>query len=249
MNEDTRKNMAAWDAACAVYQQHNAARLPTDEPTWGVWGIPERELKVLGEVAGTDVLELGCGGAQWSIALARKGARATGLDVSEVQLVFARDLVKRAGVEVKLVKAAAEATGLPGASFDLLMADHGAPDYTDPAAWVPEAARLLRPGGRLVFNAVTPWQHICFDPAANTVEARLVDGYFGVKRYVDEGMVEFMFGYGDWIRLFRANGFVVEDLLELQAPEGATTTHDGYAPAGWARLWPSEQIWKVRKQG
>lgn len=247
MHEDVRRNQAVWDADSADYQRRNAARLSRTEPTWGVWGIPERELQVLGDVAGLDVLELGCGGAQWSICLARRGARVTGLDVSGQQLAFAREQVREAGVEVRLVHASADATGLPDAAFDLVFADHGAPGFVDPARWVPEVARLLRPGGRLVFNSTTPWLHGCFDPAANAVGERLVSPYFGMHRFEDEGLVEFQLGYGDWIRLFGANGLRVLDLVELRAPEGAWTTYTGYAPVEWARRWPSEQIWKVEK--
>ena len=53
--------------------------------------------------------------------------------------------------------------------------------------------------------------------------------------------------YGDWIRLFRANGLVVEDLIELRPPEDADTTYVDYAPLEWARAFPGEHIWKVRK--
>lgn len=251
MNEDIRRNRARWDAGSAEYQRRNAARLPSDDATWGVWGIPERTLNALGDVAGKDVLELGCGGAQWSIALARRGARVTGLDVSGAQLAAARDNVRTAGVTVALVHASADATGLASASFDLVFADHGAPSFVDPYLWVPEAARLLRPGGRLVFNAATPWLHVCFDPAAGTPGDRLLSDYFGMRRFEDpdpaDGMVEFMLGYGDWIRLFGAHALRVVDLVELRAPADAWTTYVGYAPPGWARRWPAEQIWTVER--
>ena len=60
--------------------------------------------------------------------------------------------------------------------------------------------------------------------------------------------VEFHLAHGDWIRLLRANGFEVEDLVEVQAPDGATTTYDWMSPE-WARKWPCEEAWKVRKAG
>jgi hypothetical protein len=53
--------------------------------------------------------------------------------------------------------------------------------------------------------------------------------------------------YGDWIRLFRANRLLVEDLIELRPPEGADTTYDDYAPLDWARAFPGEHIWRLRK--
>lgn len=76
---------------------------------WGTWHLPESELHVLGEVVDRDILELGCGAAQWSIALARAGARPVGLDLSERQLSHARRLIAEAGVHVPLIQASAEA--------------------------------------------------------------------------------------------------------------------------------------------
>lgn len=257
MHPDVRRNQAVWNADSADYQRRNAATLSKTEPRWGVWALPERELRILGDVAGKDVLELGCGGAQWSIALARRGARMTGLDVSEAQLAFAREQVRAEGVDVRLVHASADETGLPSSSFDLVFADHGAPGFVDPHRWVPEVARLLRGGGRLAFNVATPWLHATWDPARQAVGTRLVLDYFGMHRFedttppegVERGMVEFMLGYGDWIRLFLANGLRVVDLVELRPPEHASTTYSTYAPPEWARRWPAEQIWKVEKEG
>lgn len=249
-HDDVSRNRRYWNGISADYQRQHVARLPTDEPTWGVWGIPERELGVLGDVAGLDVLELGCGGAQWSIALARRGARCTGLDLSDGQLAFAREKVAAEGVPVRLVHASAHATGLEAASFDLVFADHGAPTFTDPRRLVPEVARLLRPGGRFVFDMATPWLDVCRDPEADRVGRTLEVDYFGLHRVPSVGEDEavcFQLGYGDWIRLFRRCGLTVEDLVELRPPEGAWTSYEGYAPVDWARRWPAEHIWKVAK--
>jgi ubiquinone/menaquinone biosynthesis C-methylase UbiE len=120
-----------------------------------MWQLPESELRVLGDVAGKDVLELGCGAAQWSILLAREGARVVGLDYSERQLEHARASLTGAGVEVQLVHASAESLPFPDKSFDIVLADHGANRFVDPYAWVPEAARVLRRGGLLAFSEST----------------------------------------------------------------------------------------------
>jgi SAM-dependent methyltransferase len=249
-SEDLSHNERYWNAISAEYQRLHARRLPSDDPTWGAWGIPERELGVLGDVAGLDVLELGCGGAQWSIALARRGARSTGLDLSEAQLAHARALVAKAGVAVRLVHASADATGLDDGAFDLVFADHGAPTFTDPRRLVPEVARLLRPGGRFVFDMATPLLDVCRDPRKDRVSASLEIDYFGLHRVpsVGEGApVVFQLPYGEWIRLFRACGLTIEDLVELRPPEDGWTTYTGYVPLEWARRWPAEHIWKVAK--
>ena len=158
-------NRRVWDEQADGYQAKHGGQLDESGGTgWGVWQIPEAELQVLGDVAGLDVLELGCGAAQWSIALAGQGARPTGLDNSARQLEHARDLMAAAGVEFPLVHASAESTGLPAQSFDVVFCDFGAMTFTDPALSVPEAARLLRPGGLFAFSALTPIVDLVWPP-------------------------------------------------------------------------------------
>jgi hypothetical protein len=62
----------------------------------------------------------------------------------------------------------------------------------------------------------------------------------------DEGEVEFAIPHGEMVRLLRGSGFDVEDLVEIRAPEGATTRFEYVSPE-WARRWPSEEVWKARK--
>jgi SAM-dependent methyltransferase len=201
-------------------------------------------------VAGRDVLELGCGGAQWSIQLAGQGARPVALDNSGRQLAHARRLMGEAGVRFPLVHASAEVVPLADASFDIVFCDHGGMSFADPALTVPEAARLLRPGGLLAFNMSTPFLFLTWDPATETVGERLLIDYFGLRRFAyDDGLVEYQLPYGEWIRLFRMNGFVIENLTELRPPEDATTTYPEFAPLSWARRWPAEHVWRVRKEG
>jgi SAM-dependent methyltransferase len=212
-----------------------------------MWQVPESELQVLGDMAGKDVLELGCGAAQWSILLAGRGARVVGLDNSERQLDHARRAMAYAGIDFPLVHAAAESVPLGDASFDVVFCDHGAMSFADPLVVVPEVARLLRSGGALAFSHYTPLAWICADEDENMVERLHLD-YFGMHRYEAPGEpVGFNLGYGDWIRLFRRSGFTVEDLIEIRPPEGAETTYRTAGETAWARRWPMEEIWKARK--
>ena len=72
--------------------------------------------------------------------------------------------------------------------------------------------------------------------------------YFGMHRLEEgDGPILFNLPYGEWIRLFRANGLEIEDLIEMQPPEGAESTYRTAADTEWARSWPLEEIWKVRK--
>jgi SAM-dependent methyltransferase len=242
-----QRNRAYWDRTSAEYQREHASQLPTDSPTWGVWGLPESELNILGDVAGLDVLENGCGGAQWSIALSRAGARVTGLDLSGEQLRHARALVDQAGVEVTLVQGNGEQLPFPDASFDVVFCDHGATSWADPQRVIPEAARVLRPGGLLAFNMATPLVELCWDDEADALSTELKADYFGLRGYDAGEEVGFQLPYGAWIRLFRASGLAIEDLVELRAPQGASSTYQ-MAPAAWARRWPAEHIWKLRRE-
>jgi SAM-dependent methyltransferase len=245
-----RRNRDFWDADADEYQAAHAADLGPDRArAWGAWRIPDADLGLLGDVRGLDVLEYGCGAAQWSVVLAQDGARVVGLDQSRAQLRHARRLQAERGVAFPLV--AADATDAPfaAASFDVVFCDHGAMSFCDPAATVPEAARLLRPGGRLVFCKATALLYLTYDWRRARQDRRLRADYFGMRCFDSgDGTVDFQVPYGDWLRLFAANGLVVEDLVELRPPAGATTTYD-LVPLEWARRWPAEEVWVLRRDG
>jgi SAM-dependent methyltransferase len=244
-----RHNRAFWDADADDYQSAHGAHLAGAPLAWGAWRIPETELGVLGDLHGRDVLELGCGAAQWSTALTAAGVNAVGLDLSAGQLRHGRDHAIRARLEVPLVLASAERVPLRDESFDVVLSDHGAMSFCDPERTLPEAARLLRAGGLLAFCTSTPLLAMTWDTERERQTATLQRRYFGMRRLdFDEGTIDFVPPTGEWLRLFRRFGFEVDDLLELRAPKGGTTTYDDYVPYRWARRWPAEQIWKVRRK-
>jgi SAM-dependent methyltransferase len=247
---DARKNVELWTQANAEYTDRNAStNWALDEISWGIWGIDESELKVLGDVDGLDVVELGCGTAYFSAWLAKRGARPVGVDVTPAQLATARRLMTETGIEFPLVEADAAETGLPGGSADLVVSEYGASIWVDPYRWVPEAARLLRPGGRLAFLRNSTLVILCSGDEIPAKE-HLVHPQFGMLRFeFPEGGVEFHLPHGKWIDLLRANGFEIERLIEIQAPPDAVT-HDwySYVTADWARKWPCEEIWVANKR-
>src|SRR6185312_12186726 len=110
-----------------------------DEITWGLFGVPESKLGVLGDVAGLDVVELGCGTAYFSAWLARRGARPVGVDPTPAQLETARRMQRETGLDFPLVEAAAESVPLPDASFDLAFSEYGASLWAVPERWLDEA--------------------------------------------------------------------------------------------------------------
>jgi SAM-dependent methyltransferase len=248
--EDAKKNVALWTQANAEYTNANATtNWALDEISWGIWAIDESELNVLGDVQGLDVVELGCGTAYFSAWLAKLGARPTGVDVTPAQLETARRMMAETGIEFPLIEADAAETGLPDASADLVVSEYGASIWVDPYRWIPEAARLLRPGGRLVFLRNSTLVILCSDDEVPAKE-HLVHPQFGMKRFeFPEGGVEFHLPHGEWIDLLRANGFEIERLIEIQAPADAEThSHYSYVTADWARKWPCEEIWAARKR-
>jgi SAM-dependent methyltransferase len=247
---DARRNRASWDAYSDEYQELHREFIGRAEPRWGMWQLPESELQILGDVAGKDVLEYGCGAAQWSILLARVGARPVGLDNSGRQLEHARRLMAEAGVEFPLVHASAGEAPLEDASFDIVFCDHGAMTFVDPYATVPEVARLLRPGGLFAFSHTTALSLVCYDEQADKTVPELRRPLFGLHRleWPDASEpVDFNLPQGKWIELFRANGFAIEELVEVQPPEGASSTYRSEEETEWARRWPMEQIWRLRK--
>ena len=241
------KNRKFWDATSDAYQATHGATLWQKALAWGVWHIPESQLGILGDVEGRDVLELGCGAAQWTLALRGRRARAVGVDLSGQQLRHARSLAESQGIGVPLVQGDAERLPFTSQSFDIVFCDHGAIVFASPERVVEEASRVLRPNGLMALCMSTPIRDVCVDPGAGTVTSRLVADYFDLSRFDDGESVVYQLPYGAWIRLFRSHGLVVEDLVELQAPQDATTTYSDFISTPWAHRWPAEHIWKVRK--
>ena len=244
------RNRAVWDRRAAEYAGPGL-RLWAAEPAWGLWNIPEAQVGLFPtDVAGRDSIELGCGTGYVSAWLARRGARPAGLDNSTAQLATARGLQEQFGLPFPLVHASAEQAPFADASFDLAISEYGASIWCDPYRWIPEAARLLRPGGELIFllNSVLL---VLTVPDADDQPAteRMVRPFFGMHRFewpADES-VEFHLGHGDMIRLLRGCGLEVEDLHELRPGPDATTRYP-FVTLDWARQWPGEEVWKTRKK-
>jgi SAM-dependent methyltransferase len=246
------RNRLAWNRFASKYVEPARRAWEQKEPTWGIWSIPESRAHVLPRrVNGLDVIELGCGTAYVSAWLARRGARVTGIDNSEEQLKTARAMQKEHKLYFPLLHGNAEEVPMPDGSFDLVISEYGACVWCDPYLWIPEASRLLRPGGRLIFLGNGAILMLCTnDEEEAPASPMLVRDYFGMRRFEfpdSEAAVEFHLGYGDWIRLLRANSFDIENLIELRPKKGATTTYP-FVKSEWARRWPSEEVWVARKQ-
>ncbi len=251
ISADAKRNRANWTRANADFTDARASRAwAAEEITWGVFDVPEASLNTLGEVDGLDVVELGCGTAYVSAWLARRGARPVGVDVTPAQLATARRCQREFGIDFPLVEASAEDVPLPSESFDLAVSEYGASIWCDPNLWIPEAHRLLRPGGRLWFLRNSTLSILCAPDEGPPVET-LHRPQRGLGRLVWPGEVgvEWQLPHGELFRLLRRTGFDVVDLVELYPPDDAVD-HAYYQTASvdWARNWASEEIWVAEKK-
>jgi SAM-dependent methyltransferase len=252
LSPDALRNREIWTQENEDYTGPKALEAwRQEEIGWGVFQVPESTVAALPDVAGKDVVELGCGTAYFSAWLAKRGARPVGVDVTPAQLETARRCQQELGIEFPLVEGSAEDVPLPDASFDLALSEYGASIWCEPERWIGEAARLLRPGGELVFLVNSTLAILC-SPDEGKVVDQLQRPQFGMYRFEwpgeDEG-VNFYIPHGEWIRVLGKHGFEVVALHELQAPADAED-HSRYdfVPAEWARKWPSEDIWRARKR-
>jgi SAM-dependent methyltransferase len=253
--DHVRVNRDSWDEDAPNWVERGRASWASEEPVWG-GGNRESEVRLLPDVSGLDAIELGCGTAYVSAWLMRRGARVIGLDNSSRQLATARTFQEEFALPFPLVHADAERVPFADESFDFAISQYGAAIWCDPYRWIPEASRILRPGGRLVFQAGSPLVMLCYpvDDDDAPAESQLHRDYFGMHRFEwhdERGVVdavEFHLGHGDLIRLLRSCAFEIEDLIELQ-PTPDAGEDDPFIPLEWARRWPSAECWRVRKAG
>jgi SAM-dependent methyltransferase len=245
-------NREAWTRSSGDWVAPGRRSWERADITWGVWDVLESEIQALGDVRqlqGLDVIELGCGTAYFSAWMAKLGARPVGIDITPAQLETARAFQTEFGIEFPLIEASAESVPLPDSSFDLAISEYGASIWCDPLRWIPEAARLLRPGGTLVFlrnGTIATLTAIDDGPSGVT----LMRDYRSIERleWDNPPSVEFQMPPGKLIRLLRTNGFEIEDLIELFPPDDAEENRFEYMTLDWAKQWPSEEIWRVRKR-
>lgn len=254
LSEHVAENRRYWDAMAGDWIAPGEHAWE-HEASWGTWGIPNTELRLLpDEMHGQRAIELGCGTGYVSAWMRRRGATVYAIDNSEAQLATARRLSRLHGLDdIEWVHGNAETVAQPDGSFDFAISEYGAAIWCEPAVWISEAHRLLRAGGELAFLGNHPLAMVCTPLDGSLVTDRLERGYFDLGRLdwrdaiTDPGGIEFNLPLSSWLRLFADVGFDVIDYVEVQAPESATGTN-GMVTADWARRFPSEQAWRLRKR-
>lgn len=251
--EYAERNREHWTQSNAKYTDARAREAWSEaEAHWGVWHVPESKVRILPDVNGLDVIELGCGTAYFGAWLKKLGARrVVGVDITPAQLASARAMEAEFGLGLELIEANAEDVPLPDGSFDLAFSEYGASLWCDPYRWIPEAARLLRPAGELIFVRNSDLQMVC-SPDEDRVAERLVRPLRDMNRldWTSEGEVstEFHIDTSDMFGLLKQSGFEVLDFRFVYAPDGAVDhPYYSFVPAAWAKRWPAEEIWRARK--
>jgi len=242
------QNRAIWDDRYSEWFGSRAAQQWTAEPRWGIWATPESDLHVLPELSGKDVIDLGCGTAYIGAWVTRAGGRAVGIDNSAEQLATAAALQQEFGLVFPLIHGNAEKVPLPDNSFDIAISEYGASSWCDPTLWIPEAARLLRAGGQLIFLRNSTLLELCTAPDADAAGDRLSRPYADAAR-IDrpDGGTHFQLPTGPMIKLLRESGFLIEELTEFVVPADAHSDYE-YVSSEWASTWPSVEVWKATRQ-
>jgi SAM-dependent methyltransferase len=246
--DDLAVNRALWKVVNEDFTDRNAESAWAEpEITWGLFKVAERELGVLGDVEGRDVVELGCGTAYFSAWLARRGAHPVGVDLTRAQLRTAQRCQDSFGIDFPLIEANAEHAPIRDGTFDLVVSEYGASVWCDPARWLAEAARLLRPGGRLVFLTNSILATLCVPEDEGLAAHELLRPQRHMRRvHWSGGGVEYHPSHGDWIEILTTNGFVIDALHELYAPAGAQPAeYYDIASPDWATQWPAEDLWSA----
>ena len=248
----TRRNREHWDARATSTRRGTRAFIGQQRAALGRVAARRGELRVLGDVAGKDVLELGCGAAQWSILLAGRGARPVGLDNSARQLEHARRAMATPESSSRSSTRARRTCRSTTRASTSSSATTARSTFGDPFRVVPEAARAA-PAGR-------PVRVLALDVRSLRSAGDPEDGSHATRRSTRllrpaplrrrrrTSRSSSSSRYGEWIRLFRANGLGSRSSSRCSRPRARRRPTGTRPRRAWARRWPMEEIWKVRKR-
>lgn len=253
--ESVAANRAWWDADADDYHAEHGEFLGVTDFVWCPEGLREEDARLLGEpgdLAGRDVLEVGCGSAPCARWLTTQGARVTAFDLSAGMLRWAAAANEATDIDVPLVRANAEHLPFASETFDIACTAFGAlPFVADLPGTFREVARVLRPGGSWVFAVTHPIRWIFpDDPGPNGL--RVTGSYFDRTPYVEVDAdgnatyVEYHRTLGDFVRALTDAGFTLVDLVEPEWPDSLTEEWGQWSPLRGA-LFPGTAIFVARR--
>ncbi|MEU8266958.1 class I SAM-dependent methyltransferase [Sphaerisporangium sp. NPDC049002] len=231
-----RANRRWWDSAADEYQAEHGGFLRDAGFVWCPEGLDEAEARLLGDVRGRRVLEIGCGAGQCGRWLTGQGAEVAAFDLSHRQLQHARRIDEELGTRLPLVQADAGRIPFADGSFDLACSAFGAlPFVADAGPVLTETRRVLRPGGLFVFSVSHPirWA-FPDDPGPRGLTSDR--SYFDRSPYVEHdedgepSYVEHHRTLGDWVGLIVASGLTLASLTEPEWPTGHDRAWGGWSP-------------------
>ncbi len=248
---DESRHAQSLERDLPYYQAEN--RIPTEFVHYGPHCPNEDQLQLIGDVRGQHILEVGCGGGQCSIAFARRGAIATGLDLSDEQVKFARELAQTEGVTATFQQSSAEdLSAIADASQDVVFSAYALQYVEHMDTCFGEVARVLEPGGLFVFSLDHPFWYCVAES-----ELRVQFSYFDTVYWYDweqkdmsrhPKVEQFQRTVGDWFRLLRGAGLEVLDIIEPEpVAEGSGQDWGEYYSPERQKMVPATIIWKARK--
>jgi SAM-dependent methyltransferase len=243
----------SWNLISPHYQKRH--QIPTDFVHYGPHCPNEDQLQLIGDVRGKHVLEIGCGGGQCSIAFAKRGAIAAGIDLSDAQIEFARKSAQNEGVEATFSRGNIEdLSAIPDASQDVVFSAFALLYVENIERCLAEVHRVLVPGGLLVFSLDHPFWDCLADDSMKIVRSyhNCAPWVWDWDEFKDIGVCATMRSFhrkvGDWLRLLREAGLEVLEILEPEPVESGSSQDGGeyYSPER-QRMVPANIIWKARR--
>ena len=257
--ESSRANRLWWDFDADSYHREHSRFLGQDRPEgrflWSPEYFDEADQRLLGDVSDKDVLEFGCGSAPCSRWLKHDGVKTiTAFDISHGMLRHAFDTATGTP-PLPLVQA--DALDMPFAdnSFDVAFTAYGAIGFVaDSGKLMHEAARVLRPGGKLVFSVLHPFRWVFQDePGEEGLVAYL--SYFDRSPYIERDPLTRTITYaehhrtiGDRVRELLHAGFILDDLIEPEWPETLEESFNQFSPTR-GRIIPGTAIFAAHLPG
>lgn len=213
-------------------------------------------LRFMGGVQGLTVLDLGCGEGGYARRLAAAGAQVTAVDCSEGAIRYAEAQALREGLQIPHFRRNSnDLFGLSDASFDVVLCSMMLMDCEDLDGTLREAARVLRPGGRLFASMLHP----CFDgnhergigrQGQGETREVVVKNYFEPREWetpLPNGTIPVIWRHrtlSEYVKAFLAAGLTIVDMNEPRATEAEAAQ---YTSLVFLRRIPLFLYWQLRK--